>query len=159
AIGEVTVDVRAGGEAPSHVALRFGGGAPGSAGKGRELAAGTLDVETPLTLRALARGPWPPRRDWLATPLTVRANLQQIALGELAALAQRPGAVAGTASVRLDLRGSVRAPSGALGLVVIGAHGPRFPETDLRLDAALGERDVRLAAQVARKQHVLAWAN
>jgi translocation and assembly module TamB len=85
--------------------------------------------------------------------------MQQIALGELAALAQRPGALAGTAAVRVDLRGSARAPVGALNLVVIGAHGRRFPETDLRLDAALGARDVRVAAQVARKERLLAWAN
>ncbi len=65
----------------------------------------------------------------------------------------------GTASVRMDLRGSVRAPTGSMNLIVLGAHGPRFPETDVRLDAALGARDVRLAAQVSRKQHLLVWAN
>ena len=156
AIGDVVIDASAGGEAPIRAALRFGGG---GAGKGRGLAAGTVDIATPLSLRTLARGSWPPRRDWLATPLTVRANLQQIALGELAALAHQPGAVVGTATVRLDLRGTVRAPAGALGLVVTGAHGQRFPETDLRVDAAFGDRDVRLAAQVVRKQHLLAWAN
>jgi translocation and assembly module TamB len=46
-----------------------------------------------------------------------------------------------------------------MNLIVAGAHGPRFPETDVRLDAALGARDVRLAVQVARKQHLLLWAN
>jgi translocation and assembly module TamB len=159
AMGEIAADIRAGGESPSRASLRFGGGSPAGAVKGRELAVGTVDVETPLSLRTLARGSWPPHRDWLATPVTVRANLNQIALGELAALARRPGALAGTAAVRIDLRGSARAPAGALNLVVLGAHGRRFPETDLRLDAALGARDVRIAAQVARKQRLLAWAN
>src|SRR4029077_20070825 len=103
-------------------------------------------------------------------------DLQHISLSELAVLARRPSGVVGTAAVRLDLRGSGRAPAGSVdlirprapggrapagsvNLIVLGAHGPRFPETDLRVDATLGARDVRLAAQVARKQHLLAWAN
>ncbi len=161
AIGEITADVSARRDEPMRAAIRFGGGTGHQAAPARELAVGTLSVETPLSLRALTKGTatWPPRRDWLATPLAIRADLRQISLAELAALARQPSALAGTASLRLDLRGSARAPSGALNLVVLGAHGRRFPDTDLRVDATLGERDVRLAAQVARKQRLLAWAS
>lgn len=153
AIGEVVVDARGGGDQPVRVALRFGG----RGGATRELATGTLSVETPVALRTLLGSA--SHRDWMATPVAVSGDLQHISLSELGALARRPSGVAGTASVRLDLRGSARAPTGSMNLIVLGAHGPRFPETDVRLDAALGARDVRLAAQVVRNQHLLAWAN
>ena len=153
AIGEVVVDASGGGEGPIRAAFRFGG----HGNRARELATGTLSIETPVALRTFLGSV--SHRDWLATPIAVRADLQHISLSELAALARRPSGVVGTAAVRLDLRGSARAPAGSVNLIVLGAHGPRFPETDLRVDATLGARDVRLAAQVARKQRLLAWAN
>jgi translocation and assembly module TamB len=153
ATGTVSLDAQAAGDAPMTLTARLGAGAGGAGG----IAIGTLSLEAPLSLRTLARGQWPPRRDWLATPVTVRADLRQIALGKIAALVRRPRMIAGSAALRLDLHGTARAPEGAFNLVVSRAHGPRFPETDVRVDAAFGTRDVRVAAQIARKQRLLAW--
>ncbi len=155
ATGAVALDAQAAGDAPMTLTARLGAGAGGAGG----IAIGTLSVEAPLSLRALARGQWPPRRDWLATPVAVRADLQQIALAKIAVLVRRPRMIAGSAALRLDLHGTARAPEGAFNLIVSRAHGPRFPETDVRVDAAFGTRDVRLAAQVVRKQRLLAWAS
>ena len=120
--------------------------------------AGTLDAEAGLSLATLLRN-GPTARELLRTPVKLRGQLDGIPLGAVARLAGLDGPMHGVASLRVATEGTALAPSGALNVTVTGASGPRFPATDGRLDVAFGERDVRLAAEIVRGPHLLAWVS
>ena len=140
-------------------ALRFGAAAGG--GRGASSPTGTLSVETPLSLRTLARGSAGRR---VATGWRRRSRCAPICSRSRSASWRRSrdgrAAIAGTAAVRLDLRGSARAPAGALEPGRRSARtGRAFPRPTCASTPRSARATCALAAQVARKQQLLAWAN
>lgn len=112
--------------------------------------AGALTVETPASIGWLLRGT-PSVAELLRTSFSARGDVHGIPLALAAHALNVGGDVHGTAALRLDVAGTAREPRGAVNVSVSGATGEAFPPTDGRLDVALGERDTRVAARLARQ--------
>lgn len=112
--------------------------------------AGSLTLETPATLGWFLRGK-PSLEALLRTSFSARGDVHGIPLALAAQVVNVGGEVRGTAALRFDVTGTARAPRGAVNVSVSGATGEAFPPTDGRLDVALGERDTRVAARLARQ--------
>jgi translocation and assembly module TamB len=124
---------------------------PGAAkAAGAPTLAGTLSFETPASLGRLLHGSRS-LEDVLATTLSASGALGGVPLAPLARALGVEARVRGTASLRLSVTGTPRAPTGALNVMVHGAASDAFPPTDGRLDLALGERDIRVAARAWRQ--------
>ncbi|HVV17248.1 MAG TPA: translocation/assembly module TamB domain-containing protein [Polyangia bacterium] len=140
------------GESLGDVALAVSSGPAGSAVASLSLAKGTargaLEIATPLPLPRLARLA-SSGSGWANAPFEAKGELAGLPLGVLSRLARRPP-WRGALDLRVAARGTPAAPEGALHVDVRGAASGRIPPTDLRVDASIDSRDVRVAARVWR---------
>jgi translocation and assembly module TamB len=122
---------------------------PGSAPRAPQLT-GAIELETADSIDQLLRSP-PSVAELSRTSFSARGEIHGIPLALGAGALNLGGELRGTAALRLDVKGTTRAPHGALNVTVSGAASDAFPPTDGRLDVALTERDTRVAARLSRQ--------
>jgi translocation and assembly module TamB len=114
----------------------------------------TIDLKTPLSLRAALRRP--PTPDTLVrTPMEVRGDVDRLPLAVLAQLARHSSPVGGTLSSHLALSGTALDPRGSVTADVVGATAQGVPATDARLEIQLDRRAIDLHLRVLRERHPL----
>jgi translocation and assembly module TamB len=144
-----------------HLAVAASPGAPLSADLRLEALGrtGTATLRMPYDLaRAWLRAPSP--RELLEMPFEVTAQVENLPLEALAALRNRTAALSGSASLRLEARGTGRSPVGSLRLQLQEITAPGIPPTDARLEVEAVDAAVGLTAAllVSRMNQTLATA-
>ncbi|HVV53019.1 MAG TPA: hypothetical protein VHO06_25390, partial [Polyangia bacterium] len=114
----------------------------------------TLTATTPLSLRALLRGP-PDTRTLLRTPVTIDGQVEKASLPALAALAGVRGIHGGTLTLHLSARGTALDPTGTLAVDLAGVTTRRVPATDARVELTLDRRATQANVRVVRAGHPL----
>jgi translocation and assembly module TamB len=146
-VGDVDLDVRGEGERPieAHLKIANGGGAGAQT---------TLDLSTPLSLRAALRRP-PTPATLERVPFDLRGDVDRLPLAVLAQLAGHRDGVGGTLSTHLAFIGTALEPHGKLTAEVVGATAPGVPATDGRLEVEIDRHALDAHLRVLRKQHPL----
>jgi len=113
-----------------------------------------IDVETPLSLRAVLRRP-PTAASLARLPLTIKGTVDRLPLAMLARAAGYQERVGGSLSANLEITGTASDPEGTIAVDVAGATTGRFPATDARLELDLRDQAVEARARVVRRSQAL----
>ena len=113
-----------------------------------------IQLETPLSLRALLRRP-PTAATLARTPLTIKGTVDRLPLAVLARAASYREKVGGALSANLSITGTASDPEGTLAVDVTGATVGRFPPTDARVELDLRGQALEARARVVRREVAL----
>ncbi|MES1206141.1 MAG: translocation/assembly module TamB domain-containing protein [Pseudomonadota bacterium] len=153
-IGDVNLALSADGEKPLQLQADLVAAVAGAARAGGTAAPGraTVKIRAAQSLRALLALRPPQLAQLLRTRFEVKGDIDRLPLAGVALLAGYHPAVGGVLSLHADLTGTALSPRGTLSLDVAGATSGRFPPTDGRVVAVLGEHQTTARIEIDRNR-------